>query len=222
VTLFSGANPHGQVSVNGSGDVTIQVTGGSANTTYALQFCPFPTTRYTCFSLGSLTTDGTGAVQSTFHFPKTGPWAGDFQANGIGGTGFSTQVGSNAGQTFLATLQPASVTNGQGTGRDPTSSSTPQDRGSGTLSVNGGMVHVVLVGAAPNATYEVTQCFESAGSGCFQLGPFNGNTVVTDAGGNATFDVPFAGIPGDFFTVEQVVSSPSLPSTGFAAGFKVP
>jgi hypothetical protein len=220
VTLFSGTTSHGQVTIDTSGAVAVQLTGATASTTFAVQFCPFPSTRYQCFAVGSITSDGTGAAQTTFHFPKPGMWAGDFQLTSSG-VAFSTQVGSNTGLVYFATLEPASLANSQGAGSTATGSGTNQDQGGGTLTVSNGTAHVVLTGAAPSTQYAVVQCFASDGSGCFQLGPFNANSFITDASGNVTFDVPAESIPGDFFTVEQAVTTPSTPM-GLTAGFKVP
>jgi len=220
VTLFSGTDAHGQVTVDATGNVTMQVTGGTASTNYAAQFCPFPSTRYSCFALGSLSTDAAGAGSTTFHFPTPGTWSGDFTLTG-GSSVFSTQVAGNIGQVFFATLEPANMTNGQGIGRTANPPSTAQESGSGTLTVSGGTVHVVLNGAPANTTYAVVQCFPSDGPGCFQIGPFDGNTFTTDASGNATFNAPSAGIPGDFFSVGQLVTSATATvPAGFAAGFK--
>jgi hypothetical protein len=217
--LFAGTASRGQATVDSSGNVTIQLTGAAASTSYSAQFCPFPSTRYMCIKLTSVQTDASGAATTTFHFPTAGGWAGDFTLT-AGTDIISTQVASNTGQLFLGTLIPAGNANGQGVASNPTAVSPTQDQGAGSLAVNGGNVHVVLTSAVANATYAVVQCFPGGAPGCFQLGAFNANTFTTDASGNAVFDVQTAGIPGDFFTVTQVVNTPNPTPPGLVAGFR--
>ncbi len=220
VTLFSGTSSRGQATVDGSGNVSIQLTGAAASAAYTAQFCPFPTRRYSCINLNPVMTDATGAANSTFRFPTPGAWAGDFTLTAFTDI-ISTQVASNTGQVYVGTLLPAGSANGQGVASNPGSVSPTQDPGAGSVTVNGGNVHVVLTSAVANTTYAVVQCFPGGSPGCFQLGAFNANTFTTDASGNAVFDVQTAGIPGDFFTVSQVVNMPtgSLPP-GLVAGFR--
>lgn len=75
---------YGLVSVSATGDVTIQVNGATKNATYSWSFCEFSGT---CFDLAQmLVTDGSGNGQLTFHFPKTGNWAGYFSGKSTTGT----------------------------------------------------------------------------------------------------------------------------------------
>ena len=78
-------NASGTVTVSTTGDVTLQVTGAKASTTFDGYFCQYPSEYYAhhgqnaCFALNqSLVTDASGNGKLTFHFPKPGSWSGNF------------------------------------------------------------------------------------------------------------------------------------------------
>jgi hypothetical protein len=52
----------------------IWLTDAAASTPYDVKFCLFPNGTANCFSVGSVTTDAGGNVQSPFTFGKSGTW----------------------------------------------------------------------------------------------------------------------------------------------------
>ncbi len=206
--MSGGTNPMGSASVTTNGDVAIQLTGGSAGASYNVNFCLFPATIYldNCMTnLATIVSDSGGNGQVSFHFPKSGTWAGIFRI--MNGTSiFAETSGDNT--TFSSSgmqLEPATTTNPQGAGQTGT-----QDPGSGTVSAAGGTAHVVLTGAVANASYGAIVCY-MGGSSCYSMG-----TVNTDAGGNGTADLKISGAGIAVFEVERNNAA------GFVTGFKVP
>lgn len=121
---------NGLLSIDTDGNVSIQLTGATASTTYTVQFCPafFGSSggpAPACFNIGTVATGATGSGTSTFLFPQSGSWAGDFDLNIDGNYDYQTFVGntSNAAlvdsEVYMSTLQPQSTANGTGvTGPD--------------------------------------------------------------------------------------------------------
>ena len=216
VSVTNMSQTNGTVSVDSKGVVTTQLTGATASTTYTLQFCPAPGQNYTCFSVGEVATDGTGAATKDMTFPKSGAWAGDFQLM-LGGTEqFTTQVASGIpSPVFAAQLEPSKTTNGNGVG--PTGTQDPLT--SGTITISGTTLTVTLNGAPPNSSYGATECPLFSGSSCFALSDPTGTktSFATDGNGNATFQVMQDGSAGDIFFID----APSG-RAGFVGGFKIP
>ncbi len=203
----------GSFAVDLNGNVTVQVSGVTPNTDFPIQFCPFPSTVYTCFDAGAtLITDASGSGTLTFHFPKTGTWAGYFRANAggnINGFQFSTYDSNLGGET--ENLQKASATNPQGTCGPGGCSGAAQDAlASGSVTVTNMAAHLVLTGAAPDTTYDVGAC-GSGGSDCYHE-----TNVTTDASGNATADFSITPDPTGTWTIDR------LGAQGFVSGFVVP
>ncbi len=215
----------GQLTINPSadnGNGTLQLNSVTPNSTFNLRFCPFPTGTAGCtLIVTTLTTDASGSGQSNFTFPSHGTFTGVFLAGRDSMQEFDGAFNiPGTGPQFQASLQPAaSITGGLepglAVGNDPLKS--------GQVSIGAGtMVHVVLQGAAPNATYGLTFCMNGGGSGCYATGTF-----TTDASGNATADLDFAqgfgqspDIPG-VFLLGRDVPAPSG-SIEFATAFRVP
>lgn len=218
----SGTTDNGQVTVDTSGNVTVQLTGGTASTTYTVRFCPAfdagtGNTQPACTSLGSLTTNASGNGSMTVKFPTPGSWAGDFSletstsAPAEYATGLATNKGAPSGQVYMSTLEPASTTNGKGV----VTPATPQDPlSSGSISYSNGSIQVTVKGASPNTTYTVNESETNYmdSSGTYALGSF---TTDASGDGSATISVS-GGAGGDLF---QVVP-PS--GAGFIGGFSVP
>jgi hypothetical protein len=197
------------------GNGTVQISGATPMTSLTLSFCPFPSGKYVCFSVVTLTTDNSGSAQAAFHIPS-GTWAGDFQVL-IGGnifatTGFDT---TTSNQSYTAALQPQTTTNPNGINLTPVPT-TPQDPlSSGRVTISGSTAQVTLQGAVPNATYNLTLCTLGDGSGCFQ----QSTAILTDAGGNVNISIPIIQEGGDIILVERTATPAGF---GFIAGFQSP
>jgi hypothetical protein len=207
----SADSAHGTLSINSNGDVTIQVSGVQPNTNYPFQFCPFPGTRYQCFDLNNtLLTDASGNGQLTFHFPRSGTWAGFFQSM-VSSSTFITTFDSSFGSE-TANLQKESGTNPAGVCRTVTCPTVQDPLTSGSVSVTGNATaHVVITGAAPNMTYDVTTCGGGGGSSCFHQ-----TNITTDGSGNVTTDIRISPDPATVFMFDRVDAQ------GFITGFVVP
>lgn len=179
-------NPTGQITIGTNGNVTVQFTGGTANTTLTVQFCPGFNQGITqptpaCINVGTVTTDGSGNADTTVKFPQAGQWVGDFQLNSASSSttpAYTTgSVGSGQSQTFLATLEPESTVNGGTLTRQ-----TPQGPlTSGSVSYTNSALQFTVAGATPNTTYDIlqseTRYMDS--SGTYDIGQ-----LTTDGSGN--------------------------------------
>jgi len=220
----------GQISIDTSGNVTIQLTGAAPNMTYTSDFCPAFVSyngKYDgppCINTASVTTDAKGNGTSTTLFPQPGDWAGDFSLTAssnsvpLASSGYSTEgfpvatsSGYPSGMVYMATLLPESTTNGPGVA----TTSTPQDPlTSGTITFSNGSMVVVVSGADPSTDYSTieSQTVFLNDSGSYELADFN-----TNGTGDATATQSLGGgAGGDMFQV--------MPATGagFIAGFSVP
>jgi hypothetical protein len=221
-TLFSGfgatVQNHGQVIVDATaidGSGSVQLTGATAMTEFTLSFCPFPSGKYACFTVITLTTDTTGAAQGTFHF-ASGTWAGDFQVTSGGNIFAATAFDpTTSNQSYTAALQPQTTTNPNGINLFPVPT-VPQDPlSSGRVTISGSTAQVTLQGAVPNAIYNLTLCTLGDGSGCFQ----QSTAIPTDASGNVNIGIPITQEGGDIILVERTATPAGF---GFIAGFKSP
>ncbi len=163
------------VAVSADGDVSIQVKGAQKNASYGWSFCTFSDG---CFDLRqTLLTDGSGDGQLTFHFPKTGNWAGYF--SGKSGTDMidtqdaahRTMRGNLVSENGVDGLTPCSSSVAPGCNLDPAQ---------GTVAVANQVAHIVVQGGSPNTSYEVVLY----GGGVTQ------GVINTDASGNVTADLP--------------------------------
>jgi methionine-rich copper-binding protein CopC len=220
--LFGSANSsNGQVSLDTSGNVTVQLTGATAGTTFSVQFCPAALVNssitYSCFSVGTVTSDASGNANTTMTFPQSGSWAGDFQLLTGTTVDYSTTIaGTGASQTYLSQLEPTTTVNGKGL--EGSGAQDPLTSGSITLSA--GALQYTLTGAAPNTAYSAGECLTIAigDSSCYELYTSqNQGAFTTDANGNVTFSVLDDGEGGDML---QAFSSSG--KAGFIGGFTVP
>ena len=216
---------NGQISIDSNGNVTIQLTGATASTTYTVQFCPAFNggtggNPPPCFNVGTVASGAAGSGTSTFLFPQSGSWAGDFELNTGGNADYQTFVGntSNAAlidsEVYMSTLQPQSTVNGTGVTGAP--SGTPESQAtltSGTITYSMGSVQFALTGASPNMTYSTNESESQViySSGTYALGQF-----TTDASGNASSTESLGGNYGDIFEANP------QNGTGFIGGFSVP
>ncbi len=201
----------GILSITPTGDVTVQVSGQAAGNNFSFQFCPYPAALYSCFDLGqTLLMDGNGEGHLTFHFPKSGTWAGYFKANGSTTGTYLTTYDSNFANIGTQPLFKMTQVNPSGT-CGTTCSGAQDPLGSGSVSVRETFLSVTVSGAMPNAAYTVIGC-GSGGSDCYSEG-----TVTTDASGNiANGGLKLGNTPAAIFRLQRG-SAP-----GFITGFMVP
>lgn len=211
----------GSVTVSTAGDVTIQVTKAMPNTTYVGDFCQYPGSDYStrglnpCFGLQqSLTTDAGGNGQLSFHFPRSGAWAGEFFFAPGGDTNSPSRITTdNTGPigTLSAPLVAMSKANSGGA---PGAQPATQEPGSGTVMLNGGSVTVTLKGGTASATLLLIESFSDGGSASQQIGTLN-----TDASGNATGTFTALSSSGAIFAISRNVVAQTA---NLATGFTVP
>lgn len=219
VSLSNFTSVVGQVTVDTSGQVSVQISNLTPNTTFNFQFCPAPAQNYSCFAIADLKTDGSGSASSTAAFPKSGDWAGDFEITLAGTVQARTDIApNNSSSVYSAILLPASTANGNGIVLNGPSPGPQDPLSSGTVTLVSGALQFVVKGAMPNSVYTATECPTFFGSSCYALydSGMNGN-FSTDASGNMTFTVSWDQTSGDIFEVD-----PSAARTGFVAGFRVP
>lgn len=208
----------GEVSIDTAGNVTVDLAGAAANTSYFMQFCeatkPLAVGNYSvgCIPLTTITTDGSGNAKSTFPFGQGGEWAGDFSL----GTGNDNKIqyatnlapGIN-NQVYMATLLPERIVNGAldttATAQDPLSS--------GTVTYSNGALKFTVTGAAPNTTYNTNESETNYldGSGTYSTGQF-----TTDASGNGTLTTKLVPTGGD------ILQAVPPKNAGFIGGFSIP
>jgi hypothetical protein len=172
--------PQGTITIdttanNGAGNV--QAVVAANNSTFILQFCPYPQGFSNCMNVTSVASDAHGAVNANFTFPAKGTFSGAFQMVDANGTQSEAAGNGSTGVSFKSALLPAaSVTGGinQTTGNSP---------GFGSAAVTGTTAHVTLTGALPNHTFNTALCSLSLGP-CDTLG-----NITTNAQGNANADV---------------------------------
>ena len=211
----------GQVSVDTTGNVTLQYTGGTPNITMAFAFCEAQNVDIVqdtpvCINLGNVTSDSSGNAHATVKFPQAGQWVGDFGLYtgdpATTGAVYGTGLGQTS-QTFVATLQAETKVNGgkltRATTQDPLTT--------GTLTYSKGTLQVSVAGAAPNTTYDVLQSenLYMHSSGTYDIGEF-----TTDASGNGQLTIAMKdmGPAGDLFEVIPHAGG----NAGFGGGFSVP
>lgn len=206
----------GELSIDTQGNVTVQMTGAKASSTFPLQFCPatnpvIDPNGGACMSLGNVTTDASGKADATVQFPKPGNWAGDFTLSAGGLTQYQTWLSATASaQTYQSILVPASTVNGTGiatTTQDPLTS--------GTITYAKGSVTFTVKGASPNTGYETDESETTylGGSGTYALSTFN-----TDSNGDGTSTTTLSATGGDM--LRDVRNGGT--EAGFIGGFTVP
>jgi hypothetical protein len=206
----------GQISIDTSGNVTVQLSGAADNASYTLEFCPVVSASSqdknppSCFDVGTVATNSSGNADTSVKFPKSGSWAGDFQLN----LGTRYDFSTTYTPVYLAQLQPDSTVN---EGDLKVSGSTQAPLSSGSVSYSNGSFQFTLTGTSPNTPFQASQS-ETAdldGSGTYAL---NG-TFSSNSSGDLTFSDPPSGAGGDLMAVDSTNSSSEM---GFFGGFSVP
>lgn len=191
---------YGLVSVSATGDVTIQVHGADKNSSYTWSFCALLAG---CVDLSqTLVTDGSGNGQLTFHFPKTGSWAGYFSGKSAA-TVIDTQDAAHHAMT--ANLVSYNGVNGTAPCDPNVKPGCNLDPAQGTVTVANQVAHIVIRGGSPNTSYEVVLY----GGGVTQ------GTINTDASGNVTADLPVLEGHGTTYEIRPLNSKAPV-ITGFA------
>lgn len=217
---------HGQISIDTTGMVTVQLTGATANTAYTVQFCPAISpldskdSSLSCFNTGTVTTNASGAASSSFKFPRTGGWAGDFTLMTGGNSAYGTYLDGSStpasGQIYMSTLQPESTVNGVGISTSP--QQDPLTSGAVSYSSTNREVTFTVKGGLANTEYTTSESetYYLDGSGSYAL-----NNFTTDASGNGSTTTPLDGIGGDIFQVGPYTdTTPTY--AGYIGGFSVP
>ena len=205
---IQGPSGSGTLTVNSSGDVSIQVSGMAPGANFTWNFCAVPAVS-PCLDLGQkLLTDNGGNGQLTFRFPKSGTWSGYFVGNSAppgtrGAYGITTY--DSALHSVSADMQKMSGINGSAI------DSTPQDPlTSGHVTVANGTATINVAGAAPMVMYDVI-LQGSGGSSSYGEGKLS-----TDANGNGNAQLKLSGDPGSVFRFTRTGAN------GFVTGFRVP
>ncbi len=220
-----GTTNYGQISMDTTGKMTVQLTGAVANVQFTVEFCPAyysGDNQPNCFNVGGITSDANGNASTTMMFPQSGSWAGDFQLTSTyvvapGTTaGYSTDiVGNDKNQSYMSTLQPINTVNGGILG-----SKTPQAQlTSGTVTYTNGSLQFVLNGAPADLTFTSSENGDGLGSSDSYMlyNSQNQSGFTTDSQGNLTFTVLQDGVFGDLFEVSAQSSY-----DGYLGGFSVP
>lgn len=229
-TLENDGN-YGQISMDTTGNMTVQLSGAVASVKFTVEFCPAFNSGENgphCFNVGSVSSDASGNAKTTMMFPQAGSWAGDFQLTSSyvlpsgNMAGYSTDVeGNDPNQAYMSTLEPMNTVNA-----GAFSTKTPQAQlTSGTVTyANGssaqqGSLQFVLKGAPADTTFTTTENAEGlGGSESYVLYNSQGQSSFTaDSEGNLMFTVLSDGSFGDVFEV-----SPQSAYAGFLGGFSVP
>lgn len=172
--------PEGNITVdttanNGAGNV--QANMAANNSTFILQFCPYPQGFMNCVNVTPITTGATAFANVNFTFPMKGTFSGAFQMVDNGTQNEATATAAT-GISFKSALLPAATVTG---GINQTTGNSP---GIGSAVMNGTTAHITLTGAFPNHTFNTAVCSLFLQTACATLA-----NITTDAQGNASADV---------------------------------
>ncbi len=169
ITLDSTAN-------NGAG--SMQAVASSSNSSFIVQFCPYPQGFSNCMNVTSVASDAHSAVNANFTFPAKGTFSGAFQMVDANGTQSEATGTGSTGVSFKSALLPAATVTG---GINQTTGNSP---GLGSAAVTGTTAHITLTGAFPSHTFNTAACSLFLQTPCATLA-----NITTDAQGNASADV---------------------------------
>lgn len=208
---------NGQITVDTSGMVNVQLMNASAGKSYDVQFCeavsPFaPNQPTSCIEIGWVTTSASGSASTTVKFPQSGDWAGDFVfVDNSGNQAYQTYISYNMpNATYMSVLLPINTTNN---GAAVYSPGQQEPLTSGTVTCANGNVTFTVKGTAPNTSFQTN---ESETNYIDSSGTYELSTFTTDAQGNGTSTTSLNnGSGGDIFQVGGQ-------GNGFIGGFSVP
>lgn len=225
---LAGKSGSGQVAVDTTGNVAVQLQGASANQMYTVQFCPMiPLNQNApaCFAVATLSTDASGGGSVSAKFPQSGAWAGDFELvkGPVNPSTLASDYQTIYGPNYFSTLQPNSTLDGGILSRQAGNNPQAQLK-SGTISYSSspapnGSFQFTLTGAAPNTTWTAVEGgIVTGGSENYELFDSQKNSnFTTDSQGNVTFTVLPDGVGGDILS-----TGPTLSEQGYVGGFSVP
>jgi hypothetical protein len=173
--------PEGTITIdttanNGAGNINAVLPAN--NSTFILQFCPYPQGFSNCMNVTSITTGASAAVNMNFTFPVKGTFSGTFQIVDAGGSQAEATSTGSTGVNFKSALLPAATVTG---GINQTTGNSP---GIGSAFVSATTAHIKLTGALPNHTFNTAVCSVFLQTPCATL-----SNITTDAQGNANADV---------------------------------
>lgn len=234
-TFSDASTPHGQVTIDTNGNVTMQLTGATASYSFTVLFCPAfnsqPSSTLSvppCVSLGTLSTDASGAASTTLLFPQPGQWAGEFEFKTGSTIDYQTTVFPGvSGETYQATLEPQSTVNGVGVTLDSQSGQpypNQEPLTSGTVTYSNGTLQFTLKGTAPDLEFDTS---ESEYNYLYNSGNYQCSQFTTDASGDATSTITGSATSvcapyGDMFQAFPADVNSSDSGAGFIGGFSVP
>jgi hypothetical protein len=204
----------GQVTIDTSGNTTVNVTGQAAGKTYTLQFCPATASSNqgpACFNVTTVSIDSSGSASATVKFPQSGNWAGDFSLNDSSGNQIvdSGLLPGLANETYYSTLLPESQTDGGAValykGQNPLTS--------GSVSYSNGEMVFTVKGAAADIGYQVDQ---TSGTDLDSSNSYALGTLDTNTAGDGSASVQLTPTGGDMFNMEGGTGA------GFVGGFSIP
>jgi hypothetical protein len=180
-TVGRNPQPQGTISVdtstnNGAGN--IHATMPANNSTFVLQFCPYPQGFSNCMNVASITTGASATVNMNFTFPVKGTFSGAFQILDAGGSQAEATGTGSTGINFKSALLPAATVTG---GINQTTGNSP---GIGSAFVSGTTAHITLTGALPNHTFNTSVCSLFLQTPCATLA-----NITTNPQGNADANV---------------------------------
>jgi hypothetical protein len=146
ITLDTTAN-------NGAGN--FQAHTAATNSTFILQFCPYPQGFMNCINVTPITTGTTDFANVNFTFPVKGTFSGAFQMVDANGTQSEATATSATGVSFKSALLPAATVTGginQATGNSP---------GIGSAMMSGTTAHILSPAHFPTtrSTLPCAVCF---------------------------------------------------------------
>jgi hypothetical protein len=223
----------GQVTVDTSGNVAVQLSGATSavNETLTVLFCPSRVSYNqgdNCLTVGTINTNAGGNGSTTTAFPQTGPWAGDFELFPGTNPNVNTTIPSYQtyyGTNYMSTLQPDSTVNaGEFSSIDSGYQQGPLTSGTITYSASPapyGTLTFTLAGAPANTTFEAAESINGLQS--YELEATQGSQVETNSQGDLTMTVTPGGDGGDIFSISpQAPAQGQATYLGYIGGFSVP
>lgn len=220
----------GQVTIDTTGNTTVELTGQAANSSYTAEFCPATANSGSanppaCFNITKVSTNSSGSGSTTVKFPQSGDWAGEFFVNNSNGVAVveSGLFPNLANETYMSALLPATKTNG-GAAQPPSSGSTVQDTlNSGSVSYTNGNLLFTVNGAAASSTYAIA---ETEGGYLDSSSSYDIGSLATGSNGDGSTSINLANTGSDYGDMFQVArtAGPTVnyAEAGFIGGFSIP